>query len=93
MEKLTLTERSEEIYFKLPKKFRSIVFNAILAKSVSSGIIIEELSNYLTQSELDEIAQSLNVELTIKKIIQKKPRKKVEPIVKDDSNLFIGFDD
>lgn len=93
MANLILTERSQEIADKIPKQYRLLVLNAIIARSISNGSLVNELSLYLGKEEILNIANELDFNLIFKsndkKIVQKK-RKPRE--VKEDDSLFFGFD-
>lgn len=95
MEKLTLTERSEEISNKIPKQFRSLILNAVIAKSISNGSLIKELSLYLSQNDVINIANELDIGISIKSNTRErilKPRK-VNSKPNENEKIFFGFDE
>lgn len=95
MEKLTLTERSEEISNKIPKQFRSLVLNAVIARSITNGTLIKELSLYLSQNDIINIANELEIGISVKSNTREriiKPRK-VTSKPNESEKLFFGFDE
>jgi len=95
---LQLNGRNQDLSDILPKKYRGIILNSILAKSVDSGILFKELSLYLHKSELEELALKLDIKITPVKAAPVKTYKKpfvpkVSDIESKGESLFIGFDD
>jgi len=99
MKNLLLTERSSFIAEKIPKQYRKIILNSIIAKSVENRLLGEELLLYLKEEDVLQIMDELNIKTSIKKKqqirIQKKPYN--QHIKKEDTNdissKFEGFDD
>lgn len=94
MKKLTLYNRSEEIFNSLPEKYREIIFNNILARSISNGKLAEEAELYIPSDELIEIMDKLEVTVSKSKkkpnVNQKKHIKDKEKEIKEEkSKLFI----
>jgi len=93
MKKLVLYKRSEEIFDKLPEKYREIIFNNILARSISNGKLAEEAELYIPSEELLEILTNLDVNISVKKKRVTKPKitiKNKEAVVKEEkSKLFV----
>lgn len=92
MKKLTLYSRTEEIYDALPLKYKEIIFNNILARSISNGKLAEEAELYIPTEEFIEIMDKLEVSVTKPK--KRNPQKKYiknkeEDIKKEKSKLFV----
>lgn len=93
MANLVLTERSQEIADKIPKQYRLLVLNAIIARSISNGSLVNELSLYLGKDEILNIANELDFNLTFKSNERKIEKKKMRPKEKkEEDSPFFGFD-
>lgn len=96
---LPLTSRTEEIANKIPKKYKNIILNSIIAKSLENGIFIEEVSLYFSSDEVEEIIKELGVKYIAKKPTIKKNRisKESQEIKharkkEEEDDVFVGFD-
>jgi len=99
---LPLNTRTEEIANKIPKKYRNIILNSLIARSLENDIFIKEISIYFSMEEVEEIINELNIKFTMKKETKRvrtnKSKelleiKKQEEKEKENSDLFFGFDD
>jgi hypothetical protein len=92
MIKITLSDRTEEIYNSLPKKYAEIILNSILARSIENGLLIEEASIFLNNQSLSEVVESLqnNTQLSVPKTSQKIIRKKITIQTKEDNIIKTG---
>jgi len=73
--RLVLLDRSEEIYEKLPPRFRDVILNAIIARALETGELGRELSLYVRGEEAERIMKDLGTEI-IK--VKRPPRSKVK---------------
>jgi len=99
---LPLNPRTEEIALKIPKKFRNIILNSIIARSLENDIFIKEVSLYLSSEELETILEDLNIKYTVKKETkrarsqrtkEKNEIKKQEFKEQEELDFFVGFDE
>lgn len=96
--KLTLFDRTKEIYEELPTEYRDIIFNNILSKSINNNILADELSLYLTKENIEDILNNLSIsfktagtqrkKITNNKTYIKKELKKEEKKEKENEDLF-----
>lgn len=95
---LILSGKNTEIASFIPKKYRSAIFNSIIAKSLTDGSLLKEVSLYLSTSELEDFIENTNISVQIK--IKKNTPKEYKPIISDKlknkdkeiEQLFSGFD-
>lgn len=102
MKTLSLTGRSTEIAEQIPRQYRKVILNSILAKSLSNGSLADELLLYLPENEVEEIMDSLKISKSYKVIPKQKKMLKPsnyekksfhkEKVSKSESK-FAGFDD
>jgi len=102
--KITLSKKNEEIFSKIPTKYRELIINTLLTKSFSNGELLKELNFYLSSSECEQIFNSLEIEeFEIKKSKryysktkkQNNIKREIEAQVKKENeidNVMIGFD-
>lgn len=101
---ITLNSKNEEIFKEIPQKNRNIIINSILTKSIENGVFLNEISFFLSSSEIDSILENIEIpNLIIKKTKnyysknKEKQRIKMEienqkkKELKDETN-FSGFD-
>lgn len=60
--KVNLNAKNIEVFNKVPKKYRELIINTILTRSFKNGLLIKELSFFLSSSELEEIFENMNIE-------------------------------
>jgi len=78
MKALTLSDRASFIADSLPRDYRKIILNSIIAKSVETGDLAEELFLYLSEEDVDSIMDKIQIKTAYK--IQKKAKPKIKPI-------------
>lgn len=97
---LILSGKNNEVADKIPKRYRNAIFNSIIAKSMTDGSLLKEVSLYLSTDELDDFLNETNlgevkvIKNTIKEKIDKpyKPKVKKQEIKSKEENFFSGFD-
>jgi hypothetical protein len=94
MKKLHLYNRTEEIFNELPLKYREIIFNNILARSVSNGKLAEEAELYIPSEEFLRIIEKLEISVLKQKNRPSRQKKryiknKEEELKEEKSKLFV----
>jgi hypothetical protein len=89
---ISLTDRNIEIIKDIPQKYRAIIINGIIAKSVDTGLFTKECSYFLDSDTLEKISSELQIELKPRKIAltRKDVKKRIEE--NKDDIIFDGFD-
>ena len=102
--KITLSKKNEEIFSKIPAKYKELIINTLLTKSFSNGELLKEINFYLSSSECEIIFDSLEIEeFEIKKskkyYSKTKKQNSVKQEIKDKikkeneiDNIMLGFD-
>ena len=88
-----LNNRNTEILKDIPKNYRTIIVNNIIAKSIDSGMFFKEAGFILSSSELNFLMEN-NSEINIQ-VKEKTYQSKVKKVMKkkfEDSGIFAGFD-
>ncbi len=86
MTKITLTDRSEEIFKLLPKNYAEIILNSIIAKSIDNGSLIEESKIFLNNNSIITLLENLDIKnnnCSKQKIIKQKQKKESDPEEKE----------
>lgn len=76
MIKLTLSDRAEEIFQLLPKAYAEIILNSIIARSLESGVLIDESKTFLNNQSIQELLDNIDPENETKPKYQKQQGKK-----------------
>lgn len=103
--KIILSKKNIELYQNIPKEYLSLIINTILTRSAENGILIKELSFYLSQQEIEDVIDKLQIRdikvikmSTIKQKgvhqndVKREVKKKIQEEKKSET-LFEGFDD
>jgi len=70
--KISIEGKAEEIFEKVPKKYRKIIIESLLVDSVFNGSLLKHADIFLKKDEIEELAQHLETLFKEEIKIQKK---------------------
>lgn len=100
--KIILSKKNIELYQNIPKEYLSLIINTILTRVVENGVLIKELSFYLSQNEIQDVLDKIQMEevkisrVRHKNVHQNSVKHEIKKKINEEKKnevLFEGFDD